>query len=1027
LVPLLLLSSWNRLLVSAQPRPSSNPDTAAADATVRKSGLQLPPPEPSFRGVTHTSWTRRDGAPGGIKALAQTKDGYLWIGSSLGLYRFDGLRFFQYPLSSSTPSLDICSLAADLDGGLWIAMCSATIVHLQIDGSMVTYGHDDGVPSGALDKVISRPDGSVWLAGSSRLLRLEGRSWIDFGKAHGIGPEGIFAVMFDREGNIWISRDKRLSVLHHGLGQLEDVPNQVHLVTSMIQSRDGEIWLGDAWRAVRRLSDVSTKGVLALKGKPELLVDSHDSLWVAQDDQGLSRILHVSDHSTSPGIEHGTNGDLTSQQTTALLEDREGNIWVGTERGLDRFRETSFVHFLDAGLHYFPSLIAADDGSVWIDSLGSSLMHIVDGKTIPVGLKVHSGPFTKRRNGEICFMDMISYEVQCYGRDAPVHIKITAPTRHAHSLAMVEDTDSSLLISFQGEGLWRYSNGNWDQPEALELTNSSPWSMFSDAQGRLWLGYGNDAVVVRTNGAYHTLHIGDGSWSNTLTFFQTQDVIWAAGSTGLAFLDGNQFRRVRSLENNLLLGTSGIAQDQQGNLWLNAGAGVLRISSAEVARLLRDPNHPVKIDVFDENDGLLSQPTQSRRGPSAISDAHGTLWFSMGGDVVSLDPSRLGHGKALPSVLVESVLMDGKSALRAPGIPGAVLYTDSAHLHDLEINFIGISLSAPERVYYRYRLVGEDKDWRDAGKRRQAFYTRLSPGTYQFLVSASNGEDWNDLPVPLQIVVRRAFYQTWWFATLVVLLALFLASEVLRARMRYVAEQVHSKLSERVAERERVARELHDTLLQGFQGLLMRFHLATQSIPTAEPARTEMEDALDSADSLLVESRERIRDLRHESIALAPLSEALTALGEEFAVPRNWELKVITRGVETDLNPITYQDIYAISKEALVNAFRHSRASVIWANLHFEPHRLQVEVIDNGIGIDPGILHGGRKADHWGLASMQERADNLGAELKLIAMPEGGTHIRLIVPGAMAYRHVESPKVFRILYRVWFGRFRKRD
>jgi signal transduction histidine kinase/streptogramin lyase len=904
-------------------------------------------------------------------------------------------------------------------------MCSATIVHLQADGSVVKYSHDDGVPAGGLDKVICRPDGSVWLYGSNRLLRLEGKRWTDFGKDHGIGPDGVFAVMFDREGNIWISRDKRLSVLRHGIGQLEDVPNQVHLVSSMVQSRDGEIWLGDAWRAIRRLSENSTKGVLPLKGRPELLADSHDNLWVAQDDQGLSRILHISDHSAPPAIERGTDRDLTAPQTHALLEDREGNIWVGTERGLDRFRETSFVHFRDAGLHYFPSLIAADDGSVWIDSLGSSLMHVVNGKTVPVGLKVHSGPFTKRRNGDICFMDMISYEVQCYGRDEPIHVKITAPTGHVHSLAMVEDTDGALLISFQAGGLWRYSNGNWDQPAAPGLPNTSPWSMFSDVQGRLWLGYGNDTIVVRTNGTYRSLHVGDGAWSNTLTFFQTQDAIWAAGSTGLAFFDGNQFRRVQSLEADLLQGTSGVTQDQQGNMWLNAAAGVLRISSAEVALLLRDPSHPVKIDVFDENDGLLGQPTQFKRGPSAISDSHGTLWFAMGGDVVSLDPSKLGHGKALPSVLVESVLVDGKPALRAPGHPKAALYTDTAHLHDLEINFIGISLSAPERVYYRYRLVGEDKDWQDAGTRRQAFYTRLNPGTYRFLVSASNGEDWNDLPVPLRIVVRPAFYQTWWFGTLVVIGAIFIGWLGMRARMRYVAEQVHSRLSERVAERERVARELHDTLLQGFQGLMMRFHLATQSIPADEHAKNEMEDALDSADLLLVESRERIRDLRYEAIESTSLPEALSALGAEFGLPHEWKLEVLIHGASVELNPITYQDIYATSKEALVNAFRHSGASMIQAELRFEPQRFQIDVTDNGVGIDPAILSEGRCADHWGLAGMQERADNLEADLKVSALQSGGTRVRLVVPGAMAYGHQEPSSFLGNFYRRGVRRFRK--
>ncbi len=201
-------------------------------------------------------------------------------------------------------------------------------------------------------------------------------------------------------------------------------------------------------------------------------------------------------------------------------------------------------------------------------------------------------------------------------------------------------------------------------------------------------------------------------------------------------------------------------------LWLNAGAGVLRISADEVALLLQHPEHLVKVDVFDENDGLVGQPTQFKRGPSAIADAQGTLWFAMGGEVVSLDPSKLRQGRTLPGVLIDNVLIDGKPGMNAPGLSGAVLQTDATHLHDLEISYIGINLSAPERVYYRYRLVGEDSDWQEAGMRRQAFYTRLNPGSYQFLVSASTGEGWSDLPVPLRIEVKPAVYQTWWFRAL---------------------------------------------------------------------------------------------------------------------------------------------------------------------------------------------------------------------------------------------------------------------
>jgi signal transduction histidine kinase len=384
------------------------------------------------------------------------------------------------------------------------------------------------------------------------------------------------------------------------------------------------------------------------------------------------------------------------------------------------------------------------------------------------------------------------------------------------------------------------------------------------------------------------------------------------------------------------------------------------------------------------------------------------LWFSTGGDVVSLDPSKLRHGMVLPSILIESVLINGRTAMKAPGRPGAVLYTDTTHLHDLEINFIGINLSAPERVYYRYRLVGEDKDWQEAGKRRQAFYTRLNPGSYQFQVSASNGEDWNELIIPLRIEVSPSFYQTLWFKIICLVLGILFAWLVLKARTRFVAEQVHSRLSERVAERERVARELHDTLLQGFQGLMMRFHLATQSIPPGESAKSEMEDALDAADILLVESRDRIRDLRYESIEPASISDALTALGEDFAMPHTWTLEVLTRGVAIELNPITYQDIYAIAKEALINAFRHSKASEIKVEISFAPMRLMLDIIDNGRGIDPDVLSGSKPTGHWGLAGMQERADSLGATLKIAVQPEGGTHLRLVIPGFMAFRHEQK-------------------
>jgi signal transduction histidine kinase/streptogramin lyase len=989
--------------------------------------LLPPPPPPSFQGMTHTSWTRRDGAPGSISSLAQTKDGYLWIGSALGLYRFDGLHFSSYPFGPANPalpSLDVASLAADLNGGLWVVMRNATVIHLKADGSGDFYDRNNGLTMSTIDRILSLPDGTVWITGGSKLLRLEGNQWVDFGTPHGLSGKGVFSVFFDHEGSIWVGQDKQLCVLKKGDPQFTVVPVPVHYVSAMEQSRTGEIWIGDAWRSVRPLSDTSPSGAFHIQGKAEMLLDKDDNLWIAQDDEGLSRVQHISDPGKSSLTEVSGPNDLTAPQTHALLQDREGNIWVGTDRGLDQYQKTPFVHFRSTQLRYFPSLVAGDDGSVWINSHGSPLMKVVDGITIPVGAHVNTGPLAKRRNGDICFIDLTSYELQCYGPDASTHVKLPDSLEHAPPMGFVEDDDGSLLVSFQGRGFWRDSNNVWDRLNINGLPKSSPWGMLSDSRGRLWLGYGNSNIVERQNGTYRTIQI-DGAWANTLTFYETGGTIWAAGSNGLCFLDGEQFRHVHTLESNLLQGTSGIVADHFGNLWLNAGAGALRISAEEVARLLKDPDHLVKVDVFDENDGLVGQPTQFKRAPSAVVDTHGTLWFATGGDVVSLDPTKLGRTGALPSVLIESVSIDGKPVLTAPGLPGAVLHTDSAHLHDLEIGYIGINLSAPERIYYRYRLVGEDQVWQEAGKRRQAFYTRLRPGSYRFQVSASSGEDWSDLAVPLRIEVNPAFYQTWWFTTLCILTGLGVAWMVFKARVRFVKEQVHSRLSERLAERERVARELHDTLLQGFQGLMMRFHLATQSIPSNEIARSEMEEALDSADLLLVESRDRIRDLRYEAIEPASLSDSLKALGEDFAMPHIWDLQVVTRGFVLDLNPISYQEIYAIAKEAVVNAFRHSNASEIRVEISFQPAKLILDISDNGMGIDSEILSGQRRANHWGLAGMRERAHNLGADLKFMVPAEEGTQIRLTVPAAVAYRYDQRASGFLRWYQRWLARLRK--
>jgi ligand-binding sensor domain-containing protein len=614
------------LLVSAssssEPRNVAPPSTARAKSDtspLHGTNLLTPPPPPTFDGITHTIWTRRDGAPGTVTALAQTKDGYLWVGSMLGLYRFDGLRFSSYPFGPrdrALPSLDISSLAPDRDGGIWVGFRNTAAMHLSVDGSSVLYGAESGLIANMLEQIIVRPDGSVYAFGGSKLFRFQGNRWVNFGKQHGLGAGGVFSLFFDREENIWIGRDKKLCVLKRGAAEFTEVPASVHYVSSMIQTRDGDIWIGDAWRSVRRLSDDSSRSILPIEGKALLLLDSKNNLWIAQDDEGLARVPHLSEDGQPRVIEKAGPDDISAFRTHAILEDREGNIWVGTDRGLDRYQETAFVHFRSTQLRSFPSLVAADDGSMWINSHGSPLMRVQNGVTTPFGVHVHTGPLAKRRNGDICFVDAITNELQCYAKDgSATHVPIDIRINRDPPVSMTGDTDGSLLISFQSKQIWRFDRGNWNQLQTSGLPPEDPWGMLSDSHGNLWLGYLDDRIVERKDGVYRTLHVDEGTWSNTLTFSEAAGTIWAAGSNGLAFLDGNVFRRVHAFDSDLLRGISGVVEDKVGNLWLNAGSGVLRVPRSEITRLLSDPTHPIKTEVFDENDGLIAQPTQTSGHP----------------------------------------------------------------------------------------------------------------------------------------------------------------------------------------------------------------------------------------------------------------------------------------------------------------------------------------------------------------------------------------------------------------------------
>jgi signal transduction histidine kinase len=323
----------------------------------------------------------------------------------------------------------------------------------------------------------------------------------------------------------------------------------------------------------------------------------------------------------------------------------------------------------------------------------------------------------------------------------------------------------------------------------------------------------------------------------------------------------------------------------------------------------------------------------------------------------------------------------------------------------LQIDYAALSLSVPQRIRYRYKLEGLDRDWQDPGQRREAIYTNLDPGQYRFRVIAANDDGvWNEVGATLDFDIAPAFTQTYWFIALCALTAGTLLFVAYFLRMRNVAARIKGRLEERISERERIARELHDTLLQGVQGVILRFQAAMDRIPEHEPARQALAKALDRADDVLVEGRDRVNDLRSTAAPAVDLPTVVEQAGEEFARDYPAQFRMTVTGTPRALHPVVRDEVYAIVREALANAFRHAQASHIEVEIVYDRRELRLHVRDDGRGIDGTILAAGGRREHWGLIGMRERARQIRAHFQLWSRPGAGAEIELRIPAVLAYR-----------------------
>jgi len=996
-------------------------------------------PDRDIHQLAHRSWGEKEGYPGRAEALAQTADGFLWIGTDSGLFRFDGVHFERYvPRSGDRLSEGpVRGLRALPDGSLWIAYRLETKICVLRNGNVKSYGKAEGVISNPTT-IVQDHAGVMWANTESGVIRLNGTRWEHIGKDWNF-PEDVphitSDVLFvDSRGTLWAGVNHTILYLKQGSKRFEPTGAFAGWSASMAEAPNGTIWLSDVQSYVRAIStSVSVKSaaiakcevdtpkgalpkclsedpsVVKIKAAVHLLFDRNGSLWMATDTSGVARVPHpelLKDQPLSKfpeTLQTFTSKDgLTADTCTPILEDREGNIWVATRDGLDQFRDTALVPVALPKSFYRVAMAPSDGGYIWV--VGSwAYVGRVHGDSSDTSF-VPADAFKPYRDPS--GVTWLLSDSLGEWKDGRFRRVAESPYGRGGSgpgtWQVAGDTSGTLWAFSNGHGFFSLDRDRW-KPWATppDAAKQRVVNMFSDSTGRIWVATYEGGIITMDRGTVVEYSVKRDSPLSYVKAFaeRAPQEIWAGGAGGLVLIDKGHFRAIRpavldSLEDQDI---TGIVDAGNNGLWLNTARGIVHVSRDEVDRALRDPSYRFQCQRLDSSDGLPGSTETIYPYPKALQGTDGRIWFTATRGLAWIDPKETLRKNAVPPpVSITSVSADGS------GYPRLADLQLPAYTANVQINYTALSLSVPERVRFRYKLDGIDRAWQDVGTRREAYYSNLGPGSYQFRVMACNNDGvWNQAGASLDFAIAPAYFQTRWFQASCAAAFLAFLWAVYRFRLHQIAREFNVRLEERVGERTRLARDLHDTLLQGFQGLMLRLQALDDLLPQGE-AKEELEQTLDRADQVVADGRKAVHDLRLTTTVGNDLARAVRGIGDELSSEGSARFELLVEGETRELHPIVRDEVYRITREALRNAFIHARASHIEAEIIYAERLFQLRIRDDGDGIVSAILEDGRPG-HYGLPGMRERAEGMGAKLDIWSGAGTGTEIDLNIPASIAY------------------------
>lgn len=968
--------------------------------TVLIGGSQAQALDPT-RDLFHFSqetWLTENGLPQNtIHGITQGREGYIWIATEEGLARFDGIRFAVFD-KQNTPQLrsnDVRAVLEDRRGDLWIGTADG-LVQMR-DGKFTSYTTQEGLPGNVIDSLYEDHNDVLWITTSTGMVNFSNGIFSPVAPQKDYPTDRVQAFFEDRAGVLWIGSPQGLVRSKDGIvtrySKEDGLANDS--VLSINEDQDGRLWVGtrDGLNCLEgsRFITYTTRDGLPNNRITSLAVDREGSLWIGTSN-GLSRFADKRFSAFRAG------DGLANEIILSIFEDHEGSLWVGTESsGLHLLKDKKFTTYTTRdglGSDLVKSIYEDREGDVWIGTNGGGLSRLKDGR------------FTTYTTA-----DGLSSSVV---------------------LAVFGDLDGNIWAGTP-DGLNRFKNGKFKILTSADgLANDFVRSIYADHRGNLWIGTLGGLTRMRGD-RVDTYTTADGLPNDFVgTIYEdAQGQVWIGTLGGLSKFkdekfttfttrDGLSSNVVISLhedaEGSLWIGTSGgglnrlkqgrfvsyttrngladdvvysILEDRQNGLWLSSNKGVFRINKNELVDFANGKAGSISPVLYGTADGMITRECSGGGHPAGWRGSDGKLWFPTVKGVAMIDPARVKLNDLPPPVAIEQIRVDDESISPAQAVelaPGK---------SRLDFYYTALSFVAPEKVRFKYKLEGFDSDWIDAGTRRIAYYTNLRPGRYKFRVIASNNDGlWSPTGAAFDLYLRPRFYQTYWFYALFVLGLAFLVWQVYRFRLR----QVESQFAAVLAERNRIAREIHDNLAQEMLGISVQLEVVARTMPaSAALAKTHLDRVRALVRHGIAEARRYVWDLRSQALDKNDLPAALADTARRLTAETAVQAKVEVSGTFRPLSQLIEGHLLRIGQEAINNAVRHAQAGNILVNLKFDARRVQLSVRDDGLGFDHQISQNG-EAKHFGLIGMQERAEQIGGTLTINSRANEGTEVVVDAP-----------------------------